>query len=178
MLSVVCCVGWGSEIMRAEATSASRLRAEIHPDGTALSLRGFIDEHACFADLIPMLRYPLTIDLGGVERINSLGVRAWIDFITPLSAGGTVWLKRCPDVLVQQFSCVSSMLGQARVRSVLAPYLCSVCDAVDSQEVVIDEDFDPARPSRAPASKTCPECTGVSHFDEVTDSYFLFLRST
>lgn len=157
--------------------SGSRLQLDLHFGGTKLTIKGTIDEHASFAPVLPALKYPLTIDLGGVERINSLGTRLWIAFIDEVTARGPVWLERCSDVLVHQFGYVSTMLGSARVRSVLAPYVCTLCDAIDYHEVVIDQDFDPALPHRAPASKRCSACAGESQFDEVTDSYFLFLRS-
>jgi hypothetical protein len=155
-----------------------RLHAEIERAGTGtrLALRGFIDEDAHLAEIVSSLSHPLDIDLGGVERINSVGVRSWIQFIAAL-AGGPIRLIRCPEVIVHQFGCVSSTLGHATVQSVLAPYTCSSCHATEPHEIDIERDFDP-RSGRQPPDRACPDCGGVARFDDVVEAYFMFVTSS
>jgi hypothetical protein len=157
----------------------SRLDAAISTGewGSKLVLEGFIDEHAELAQLIPHLEYPLEIDLFGVERINSIGVRSWINFISEVSSCGAVRLLRCPPVLVHQFSLVTSTLGSAVVRSVLVPYSCKACGAVEHQDVVLDESFDPRRPNALAPERRCGRCAGLARFDDEVDFYFMFLSA-
>src|SRR5262245_23016738 len=107
----------------------SRLQVDLQPNGagTRLVLTGYMDEHTQLFELVASLVFPVEVDLGGVRRINSVGVRNWIEFIEHACARGLVSLWRCPEVLVHQFSMVSQTLGSAVVRSVLAPYRCVSC---------------------------------------------------
>jgi hypothetical protein len=144
---------------------------------TQLFLEGFIDENASFENVIASLAFPLEIDLGGVYRINSVGVRTWIEFINSACSRGEVILVRCPEVLIHQFSMVTSTLGTAIVRSVLAPYVCQKCGLSEPQEVTLPADRVVLPNEQFPPARQCTSCRGDSRFDDVTDTFFFFLMN-
>jgi hypothetical protein len=129
-------------------------------DGVLLQLSGVLDETVRLTDLVPRLGQQITIDLGEVKRINSIGVLAWLRFMRQMN-GRKVMLRRCPPAVVEQMSMILGFRGSARVESVLAPYVCPKCHA-DRFEVIAAKE---AAQGRAPA-RTCGNCGGPTRLDD------------
>jgi anti-anti-sigma regulatory factor len=146
------------------------MKAQIEPaaSGTSVVLAGNITEATSFKPLLG-LRGPLVIDLAGVARINSIGVRGWLTFVTQCDAAGTdVVLDRCSPAIVSQISMISNFVGQrTRVRSLFAPYVCTACGADHLQLLEVT----PGVPLSVPPAIACPKCRQAMQLDEPEAMY-------
>lgn len=147
---------------------------EVRPDGMLrVALSGAIDEVADLDGIVGDLQQDAVIDLGGINRINSIGVHRWIVAISKLSSRHRIWIESCSYPVVLQANVVSNFFAAAEVRSCLAPYYCSGCNKNTTTLVTIDEIR--ANNGGAP-HKACADCGGAMEFDEL-DTFFNFLRA-
>jgi hypothetical protein len=116
----------------------------------------------------------LSLDLGGIKRINSIGIRGWMQFIGSL-AGHEVLCLRCPPVMVEQLNSVRGFRGHATIGSVLAPYLCERCNQVSYEELVVGRDVPRGGVVEEAPSRRCPTCGSEMVFDDLPDRYFQFI---
>lgn len=150
------------------------LKVDIQNEGAAtlVVFSGSIDEDANLKRVLSDLsdRPALALDVGGVERINSCGVREWVNFMRALDSVDSIELRNCPPSFVGQLNMISNFGGASTIRSVQAPYLCDKCGH-DEYVVVKVEGVPPSVDSRP-----CPKCGTEMAFDDLEDSYFAFLR--
>jgi anti-anti-sigma regulatory factor len=143
---------------------------EQHESGTEfISISGIIDEHA---DLTPLSQFESTtkvLDLSGVERINSVGVQAWIRAMNALGNDCVVWWEKVSPPMVMQLNMIANFNGCSRIRSFYAPYYCSGCDVEHCFLLEVETDFAERRPV-APEFD-CPQCQGRLEFDDVEEDY-------
>lgn len=137
-------------------------------DGATFKLDGTIDE---FAQLPPPESLPsaVTFDLGAIRRINSLGVRKWMQYLASL-AERPVTLVRCPPAVVEQLNCIRNFRGHAKIESVLLPYACDACSRVN----YVTMELQPNAASKVPATSNCTTCGAECEFDDVADRYLGF----
>lgn len=139
---------------------------------TWVDLGGNINEEV---DLAPLkqLPGPLVLDLSMINRINSLGVRDWIDFVHDREAAGIdLVFDRCSPAMVTQISMISNFMGaRSRVRSILVPYLCPAC----SHEHL--EQLDVTRGVSVQPALGCPKCGAAMELDELMDTYSRLLTN-
>ena len=160
-------------------------RIKERPGHTLVEFHGEIDEHADFGELRRRLRGALVFDLGEVRRINSCGVREWVNFVrdlapAPGNASGVTDLvfTHCSPAIVTQLNMIYNFRGQAKVRSFLAPYVCQGCDREEDKLLDVQTHFagpGPAR-SRRPPEFTCEKCGGTMEFDDLPERYLSFLN--
>lgn len=143
---------------------------EIKNDGTLVLLKGRLTEESDFAPLLRQLKGTVTLNLAGMMRINSSGVRQWVNFMRDVPADVTVWLDKCPVAFVNQINMISTFLGHAVVRTMFVPCLCPKCES--SQEVEVDVSSG-KRPTLA--LPPCPDCGAPTEADVLEDEYFAFL---
>lgn len=136
-----------------------------------LFLRGVIDERADLEAVFRHLACPVSINLGGVERINSIGVNRWIQIFSAYATRHPTTLEHLSYAMVMQANSIANMFSVARILSCLAPYYCDRC-ATTTTAVVTAEDVASSHP--AVPEKTCPTCGTKMAFDEL-DSYFDFI---
>src|SRR5258708_2978372 len=109
-----------------------KFQAAVHQknDGTYVKLGGVIDEDNELTDLTE--RIPsgtCVIDLAEIERINSCGVRDWVNWLTKVEKGGAkIVLVECSPAIVSQINLVNNFTGSGVVKSFFAPYFCTNCD--------------------------------------------------
>ena len=60
---------------------ALRWTIAASPEGLLVELAGEVDENADFASLRPLLVGAVELSLGGITRVNSCGVREWVNFV-------------------------------------------------------------------------------------------------
>ncbi len=145
-------------------------RVERHASGE-ISLAGVMDESAdlsFFAGLAGHVR----INMRRVRRINSYGVRAWIDAVRSVPQETVVELVECPPSVVDQINMVAGFLGHGRVASFYAPMACERCGHEKEQLFGVAE-FRAA--GRLPEVK-CPQCGEVMQVDDLEEHYLLFAR--
>ena len=142
--------------------------------GERVLIEGRIDENAELERLAEELPPgDVTLDLGALVRINSIGVREWMDFVKSLD-GRRVRLERCSPVFVEQLNAIANFSGNAVVATVLAAYECEHDSEVVTREVRTAD----ARNGVFPSVPECPVCarTMLPAFED--EQYYRFLRYT
>jgi hypothetical protein len=150
-------------------------RVEARAGGVLeVELRGEVNENADFSELKRALRGDVTLVLEGVTRVNSCGVREWVNFVRALPDVQRLRFARCSPTVVLQLNTIYNFRGGARVVSFLAPYVCEGCHHDEYKLLDVDEYFpDPKRP--LPPAFRCERCGGAMVFDELPERYFSFL---
>jgi anti-anti-sigma regulatory factor len=157
---------------------SQKFQAAVHhrDDVTFVKLSGVIDEDNELADLTDKIpRGTAVIDLGEVERINSCGVRDWVNWLSQIETNNTkVVLVECSPAIVAQINLVNNFTGAGIVKSFYVPYFCPECD---EEKVLLVESADMGPPPHEPPVCRCDECDLVMDFDDMPDSYFAFLSN-
>jgi anti-anti-sigma regulatory factor len=151
-----------------------RTAVENEGDTSIVKLAGFIDEHNRLRQLVEQITATTAmIDLSGVERINSSGVRDWVNWIAALEANGTKpVLVRCSPAIVAQINLVKNFTGNGAVKSFQVPYRCRECD---EEKTIVVETSDMVSPDSSPPECRCIVCGHAMEVDEMPESYFAFL---
>ena len=147
------------------------LKWNIDAAAATVRLEGVFDEHARveqIAQEIPMPR--VTFDLAGIRRMNSLGIRRWIQLLGLLE-GRHILLKRCPPAVVDQLNAVKGFAGTAAVDSVLLPYTCDDCGTTTYHELHVARMKSLAQ---VPEAAACSKCGGSASFDDILERYLSF----
>ena len=145
-------------------------------DVSFVKLGGVIDEDNELSDLVEKIPTgTAVIDLGEIERINSCGVRDWVNWLSKLETNGTrSVLVECSPAIVAQINLVNNFTGNGVVKSFYVPYFCPECD---EEKVLLVEASDMGPPPHEPPTCRCDECDLVMDFDDMPDSYFAFLSN-
>jgi hypothetical protein len=141
--------------------------------GTVVELVGEIDENADFAELKGRLAGAVTFDLAEVRRINSCGVREWVNFVRELPAVRELAFRRCSPAVITQLNMIFNFRGRARVLSFYAPYVCDHCG--HEIEHLIDAAAQSALGRSRVPDVTCAKCAQPMSFDDIPDRYLSFL---
>lgn len=145
------------------------------PDADEVTIAGVIDENADLSPLVRLGQRPIRIHLRGVRRINSFGVRAWMDAIRRVPITTKLSFVHCPPPVVDQCNMVSGFLGHGKLESFYAPMTCAECDEQ------IDQLFETAA-CRANGGKLpvtpCPRCGRPMEVDDLEEQYLLFVRES
>jgi hypothetical protein len=152
-------------------------RVEDHGSGwQRVELRGEIDENADFSELQRALHGNVELRLEGVTRINSCGVREWVNFVRGLERVQSLHFARCSPPVVLQLNTIYNFRGPARVSSFMAPYICEACHVDEYKLLDVDEHFPDRAHPHVPAFR-CQRCGGVMVFDELPERYLSFLET-
>ncbi|MEO8843021.1 MAG: hypothetical protein ABI591_12590 [Kofleriaceae bacterium] len=145
-------------------------------DVSYVKLGGVIDEDNELGELVDKIpNGTAVIDLGEIERINSCGVRDWVNWLSKLETNGTrSVLVECSPAIVAQINLVNNFTGSGVVKSFYVPYFCPECD---EEKVLLVEASDMGPPPHEPPTCRCDECDLVMDFDDMPDSYFAFLSN-
>ena len=139
----------------------------IRGETKVVVFKGIIDEDTDFTP-ISKLGDSLTFNFKNVESINSLGVRAWVNFIK-LMKDKEISFEECPPIIVRQMNMIPSFTGNAKVHSVYVPYVCDNCDS-ESLVLVKNDQF-----STVSETARCENCKeGEMEFDGTPEQYFAF----
>ncbi|OFZ80285.1 MAG: hypothetical protein A2583_11550 [Bdellovibrionales bacterium RIFOXYD1_FULL_53_11] len=138
-------------------------------------LSGIIQEGVDFNALIGQIPgSELIISCKEVQRINSSGVKLWIQYFQKLAATGKkLRLVECSPAIVEQINLIVNFACGAKVESVYLPFACGSCKAqfvslfnTDDLKKVLDSLPEPA----------CPKCKNKTMFDDIPGEYFEFLN--
>ncbi|HEY8142182.1 MAG TPA: hypothetical protein VIG06_05910 [Kofleriaceae bacterium] len=141
-------------------------RVSEKADEVDIAIAGTLDEASEMP--VPDVRgRRVVIDAQGVTRANSMGVRAWVEMMTDLSARTReIVVMRVPAVLVTQASMISTFFGTARIHSFMSPWVCLQCDNSLEQ---LHGGADPV-----PQTVPCPKCGSQMELDWDRESYLAF----
>jgi anti-anti-sigma regulatory factor len=163
-----------------DATPAPKLTIERLTDGaiTCLKLVGTIDEQFEGKKIAAGIKAPmLVLDLGGIERISSFGIREWVDFVAALGPRvGSLWFVECAPKVIDQFNMVANFGGAGHLVSFYAPYRCDYCDDERRRLVQVAEEKEALRTGKLP-ERACASCGNIEYFDEDPLTFFSFLQS-
>ena len=138
-----------------------------------LTLSGVIDENADLSALLDLHASSVEINLKGIRRINSFGVRSWIDAIRQVPASTRVVFVQCPSPVVDQCNMVTGFLGHGILQSFFAPMTCEECDEQ------LDQLFETAKCRELGGTlppTPCPRCGREMEVDDLEEQYLLFVR--
>ncbi|MBA3538267.1 MAG: PilZ domain-containing protein [Deltaproteobacteria bacterium] len=147
---------------------------QVAKDGERIRvvLRGDFTEATRFDELIPALVGRVVFDTAQVTYMNSLGVRAWCEFLRQARIQGYEF-HACSVPFILQASMVKDVIGRGTVTSFFAPFHCIGCDHQEERllqsAAILAASFEP------PIFK-CPSCGGALEFDDLPDRYFAFLQ--
>ncbi len=157
---------------------SQKFQASVHhrDDLSFVKLAGVIDEDNELTELTDKIHgRTVVIDLGEVDRINSCGVRDWVNWLGRVEARNVdVVLVECSPAIVAQINLVNNFTGSGVVKSFYVPYFCPECD---EEKVLLCETADLGPPPHEPPICRCDECDLVMDFDDMPDSYFAFLTN-
>jgi anti-anti-sigma regulatory factor len=158
----------------------SKFRSEVNSrDGVCtLKIAGVIDEDN---ELVPLEGQlgsgPMVLDLGEIERINSCGVRDWVNWLGRIEkVGARLVFVNCSPAIVSQINLVHNFTANGIVKSFYAPYFCPRCKKEKLLRLEARDLAKSAPIAKAPTCR-CDECDGVMDFDEMEESYFAFLNN-
>lgn len=139
-----------------------------------LALSGELNEKSNFGTAQFQLPDDVVIDLSGINRINSWGLKHWLRFLTALKqAGKRFVLERCSVAVVMQLNMVATFRGGAKVKSIYAPYHCPRCSK-DAQRLI---EVGPDAAAQLKAPYPCPRCGTPMEFDDLPESYLTFQQT-
>ncbi len=137
---------------------------------TILVVAGNIDEHADLSQLGNPSGL-VEVDMGRVRRINSYGVRSWIEVMRRVPSDVEVVYTHCPPFLVDQMNMVDGLIGDARVASFFVPLACEDCGAERSELVEVTSCSKEWLPQMS-----CPGCGSPMVLDDIEDKYRFLLE--
>ncbi len=148
-------------------------------DGVStLKLVGVVDEDNELVGLENKLSGgPLVLDLSEIDRINSCGVRDWVNWLGRIEKNGArpVFIS-CSPAIVAQINLVHNFTAGGIVKSFYAPYYCPRCEKekllrLETRDLIAQTPI-----TSAPTCR-CDECDGPMEFDDLEESYFAFLNN-
>ncbi len=153
-------------------------------DVTFLKVSGVVDEDNTLGGSLKRIDgRTVIVDLSEVTRINSCGVRDWVNWLNDLaSREKRVIFVRCSPCIVNQINLVNNFVGGGMVKSFFAPYYCARCDR-EQLELLQVEAFAGQDPQSthdrlvAPPVRgsNCNEVRCEMGFDDIEEAYFAFL---
>ena len=119
----------------------------------------------------------LVLDLGGVKKISSFGIREWVDFATAaVKQVKQMILIECAPKVVDQLNMVANFAGGGRVFSFYAPFRCDYCDSEQRTLLEVSKDFEAIKSMKL-GDRPCPSCKESMYFDEDGSTYFSYILS-
>ncbi len=144
---------------------------------------GYIDENADFQSIQPKDVPQLVIDLKGVEHLNSLGLRTWVNWVKSLPQyPGGIFLRHCPSSVVHQMNILEGFLPlQAVIESLEVPFLCDHCGHSSSFWAKRGTDYREASTDNAgfvkvPLELPCEKCGKTASADIIPNKHFSFIN--
>ena len=141
---------------------------------TIVTLDGKIDERFRGAAFAEALVGRVVLDLGGVTRVTSFGVRAWLEMMSDAAVRAPeIYLARCAEPVAHQMSMIKGFAGGGRVVSFHAPYRCERCGATFHRLLDVERDADAIASARPPDAE-CARCGAPAVLDDDPGSYLAF----
>lgn len=145
--------------------------------GTAqvIRLSGTIEESVDFAQLLGSLTGEVRVNTKGITRINSVGVKAWIQYFQGQTAKGTkLVLEECSTAIVEQINLISNFSAGGKIESIYVPYACPKCRTEFTSLFKTD---DLKKSGMAVPNVKCPKGDAEGEFDDVPEEYLGFLNA-
>jgi len=165
-----------SQATRPSDSVALSWRIKERPGFTTVEFTGEIDENADFGELKKRLKGPVVFHLAEVRRINSCGVREWVNFVRDLPSVSELVFTHCSPAIVTQLNMIFNFRGAAKVRSFYAPYVCDSCGHEEERLLDVQAQF-PGGAGKVP-DFACEQCGSPMEFDDLPERYLSFLAES
>lgn len=142
-------------------------------DADLVTVAGVIDETSELDPLTKLGGRPIIVDMRGVRRINSYGVRVWLDAVRQVPAAAPLTFVHCPSPVIDQCNMVTGFLGHGELESFYAPMTCRECD--ETVDRLFEVRAVRANLGRLPVTP-CPRCSRPMEIDDLEDQYLLYIR--
>lgn len=126
---------------------------------TKVSLTGPMDENSAkvLSELFGRLpNSPICLDMGGIEYFNSLGIRAWVNFVKPLSDGRTLSYEHCTPDFINQVNMIPALMKGSIILSFSSEFACPQCG--HQQTIEFNGQNEKANLLKAFLSQACKKC--------------------
>ena len=134
-------------------------------DEKTVSLSGFMNESCDFQPLVDRFPAEVWIDFKGVTRINSCGVREWINAIRKTKA--IIHFVNCSSVIVDQISMIPEFIGKTGIVESFATMLvCDECGHEESRRFERGKDEVPTFTPDGKLALPCPDCGAALELDQ------------
>ena len=148
----------------------------VQRDGVdQVTLAGVVDENADLALLSTLGSRPARINMRCVRRINSFGVRVWMDTIRRVPRSTDITFVQCPPPVIDQCTMVQGFLGHGKLESFYAPMTCPECD--EQVDQLFETEACRANGAKLPVTP-CPRCGRPMEVDDLEEQYLLFVRES
>ena len=138
-----------------------------------VAFQGEITESSDLLSVELALGAHANVDLADIVRINSMGVKSWLQFMARCKQSGKhLTFVRCSPVIVGQLNIVNSFRAGAMVESVMAPFVCPDCD----HEATLEVDVRKEPLDQIAVGMVCSECDAAMEFDDIPDLYLSFTK--
>jgi hypothetical protein len=152
--------------------SPAWFKVEKSGGATRVSFGGRFDEKVDFEPLKAQLKGRVEFHLGAVTRVNSTGVREWVDFVHALPQVTELAFTHCSPAVVTQLNTIDNFRGPARVASLLAPYSCEACALEELQLIELGA----LGAGGALPEFHCARCGATMVFEDLPDRYLAFMK--
>lgn len=149
-------------------------RIKERPGLTTVEFSGEIDENADFSELRRRLKGVVVFHLAEIRRINSCGVREWVNFVRDLPDVSELTFTHCSPAIVTQLNMIYNFRGDANIRSFYAPYVCENCNNEEEKLLDVASQFPDGDISLVPDFR-CEACNELMEFDDLPERYLSFL---
>lgn len=144
------------------------------PSGSTVYLKGIIDENSNFESCFKDVHGLIEINCKEVTKINSAGVKSWINFFTFLSKKTRVTFTEMSVVLVEQLNSLSNFSGGGTVESIAVPYICT--NKSCRKEFQKFSKVLTLKKTNEIVNTECPYCKSQGEFDDLPEEYLAFLE--
>lgn len=122
----------------------------------------------------------ILMDMEKVTYINSVGVKAWIQWTGRIPPDCQFSLRRLPLVMINQASTVVGFMPpQARIESFFAPFVCPKCNTETTVLLSKGKEYDYAEGGSEKKINIpevpCPKCNTIMESDFTPAKTFTFL---
>jgi ABC-type transporter Mla MlaB component len=156
-------------------------KLEAVRQGPKLKISGSLDEEAQFPALDFSANETVQLDLKDVKSVNSVGIRTWLSWITPISQNVKFVFENVPHALVLQINMIEGFLPKtAEVASFFAPVYSEDKDEEDQILLLVGKDIlkgTGGTPAQIKVDLNQLKGAGDWEFDVVEKTYFKFLNS-
>lgn len=147
-----------------------QVRKERKPDRILLHLSGTIEETVHLSTLFGPPEALMEIHCKDLTRINSVGVRAWVNYFEDCKRrGSTTRFFECSAAIVEQINLISNFLCGGEVISLYVPYFCRHCKSVSSHLYKVSD----IRLLKTLPDVPCPKCELATAFDSPMEEFFV-----
>lgn len=143
-------------------------------DVTLIKMSGVIDEDCYLKDIFIDALDKIAIDLSGITRINSCGIRTWVNVMDMLTEKKMVIFIECSPVIMRQFNMIANFGGKGVVQSFHIPYFCENCNKEYELTAETRDFLSKELPLNVDVYR-CTECNSQLVFDDIESKYFNFL---